>query len=255
VGVLRAKPVLPDPQRAKRQIEIRPPESEHFALTQAEHERDGPSGAVPALRSSGKDLLNLVQLVRLNLLVLHARRLGQRDGIPADVTTPDCLAERGLGRPVDLVSVAGLVPSRLHLGVELLEVVRLNAFEPVLAKSGNEVVVDRIPVRVGRRVADGRRRDVLDPVDEPLLHGPGRASLAHGPGVALLLQCRRWAHEVPKVCEQTTPREKLVRMYFDDSSDPRGVYPRDVCPPCADHITFARTRGGERLTVDPGERS
>ena len=67
--------------------------------------------------------------------------------------------------------------------------------------------------------------------------------------------CRRWAHEVPKVCEQTTPREKLVRMYFDDSSDPRGVYPRDVCPPCADHITFARSRGGEHLTTEPSERS
>ena len=67
--------------------------------------------------------------------------------------------------------------------------------------------------------------------------------------------CRRWAHDVPKVCEQTTPREKLVRMYFDDDSDPRGVYPRDVCPPCADHITFARSRGGERLAAEPSEQS
>ena len=65
--------------------------------------------------------------------------------------------------------------------------------------------------------------------------------------------CRRWAHEAPKVCEQNPPRAKLVRMYFDDDSDPRGVYPRDVCAPCADHITFARTRGGERLAAEPGE--
>lgn len=65
--------------------------------------------------------------------------------------------------------------------------------------------------------------------------------------------CQRWAHEVPKVCQPTTPRAKLVRMYFDDADDPRGVYPRNVCTPCADHITFARSRGGERLATQPNE--
>jgi hypothetical protein len=40
-------------------------------------------------------------------------------------------------------------------------------------------------------------------------------------------------------------------MYFHDTDDPREVYPRSVCRPCADHITYARSRGGERLTAVP----
>ena len=63
--------------------------------------------------------------------------------------------------------------------------------------------------------------------------------------------CRRWAHEAPKVCEVDPPTPGLVRMYFDDTDDPRGVYPRDVCRPCADHIKSARRRGGERMAAGP----
>jgi hypothetical protein len=53
---------------------------------------------------------------------------------------------------------------------------------------------------------------------------------------------------VPKVCEFDPPAERLVRMHFDDTADPRGVYPRDVRRPCAEHIKAARRRGGERST-------
>jgi hypothetical protein len=63
--------------------------------------------------------------------------------------------------------------------------------------------------------------------------------------------CRRWAHEAWKVCKQEVPEERLVRLYFDDETDPRGVYHRDVCPTCAEHIKFARSRGGESLTTAP----
>jgi len=63
--------------------------------------------------------------------------------------------------------------------------------------------------------------------------------------------CRRWAHEAWQVCEIDPSAEHLVRMYFDAAADPRGVYPRDVCRPCADHIKWARSRGGERMTAGP----
>lgn len=61
--------------------------------------------------------------------------------------------------------------------------------------------------------------------------------------------CRGWAHEAWKVCESNTPNDRLVRLYFNDTASLRGVYPRDVCPTCAEHIKSARTRGGEVLTV------
>jgi hypothetical protein len=70
--------------------------------------------------------------------------------------------------------------------------------------------------------------------------------------------CRRWAHQAWQVCEVDPPTDRLVRMYFDDTADPRGVYPRDVCEVCAVHIKSARQRGGERMTAGPalatGER-
>ena len=62
--------------------------------------------------------------------------------------------------------------------------------------------------------------------------------------------CRRWAHEAWKVCESNAPKGRLVRLYFDDTADPRGVYPRDVCLPCAEHIKSARARGGEVLAPE-----
>jgi hypothetical protein len=62
--------------------------------------------------------------------------------------------------------------------------------------------------------------------------------------------CRRWAHEAWRVCELNAPRDRLVRLYFDDTADPRGVYPRDVCPTCAEHIKSARARGGEVLAPE-----
>jgi hypothetical protein len=67
--------------------------------------------------------------------------------------------------------------------------------------------------------------------------------------------CRRWAHEAWHVCEVNPPTERLVRMYFGDTVDPRDVYPRDVCRPCADHIRSARQRGGERMAAGPDRES
>ena len=63
--------------------------------------------------------------------------------------------------------------------------------------------------------------------------------------------CPRWAHAGWKVCQRSIPADRLTRLYFDDTTDPRGVYPRDVCPPCAEHIKSARSRGGEHLTTGP----
>ena len=62
--------------------------------------------------------------------------------------------------------------------------------------------------------------------------------------------CRRWAHQAWKVCESNAPKDRLVRLYFDETADPRGVYPRDVCPTCAEHIKSARARGGEVLAPE-----
>lgn len=63
--------------------------------------------------------------------------------------------------------------------------------------------------------------------------------------------CRRWAHAAWQVCEVDPPTGQLVRMYFDDTADPRGVYPRDVCRVCSVHIKSARQRGGERMAAAP----
>ena len=57
--------------------------------------------------------------------------------------------------------------------------------------------------------------------------------------------CRRWAHEAWKVCESNAPKDRLVRLYFDDTADPRGV-----CPTCAEHIKSARARGGGVLAPE-----
>lgn len=59
-----------------------------------------------------------------------------------------------------LVSSAGGATVRDHPGVQLLEVLRLQAVEPVRADSGDQVTPNGDPVPVERVRPDHRRRDV-----------------------------------------------------------------------------------------------
>lgn len=65
--------------------------------------------------------------------------------------------------------------------------------------------------------------------------------------------CGRWAHKASGVCLMIVPEGLLEKLYFEDDLNPVGPYPRRVCAPCADHVVYARHRGGER--VDPPTRA
>ena len=59
--------------------------------------------------------------------------------------------------------------------------------------------------------------------------------------------CARWAHLVSRVCEQETAVSELTLMFFESDLNPTGTFSRRMCGPCAEHIEFARSRGGEHL--------
>lgn len=59
--------------------------------------------------------------------------------------------------------------------------------------------------------------------------------------------CARWAHKAAGICLVVVSPGQLEQMYFEDDLNPVGPYPRRVCAPCAEHIVYARHRGGERI--------
>lgn len=64
----------------------------------------------------------------------------------------------------------------------------LQPLKAVGAQAGDEVVVDRHPITVDGVLRYVRGGDVLDPVDEPRLHGPGLTGIADGALVTLAFQ-------------------------------------------------------------------
>jgi hypothetical protein len=62
--------------------------------------------------------------------------------------------------------------------------------------------------------------------------------------------CARWAHKAAGICLGIVSAGQLKQMTFEDDLNPVGPYPRRVCAPCADHIVYARHRGGERIGSD-----
>ena len=186
--VLRPQPAGADPEDAGVQVDVRPVETEHFALAEAERQCDRPPRGVPTLAGCVEDEPDLVDSVRLDLLLLDPRRPGQRSDVLCDLPPTYRLPERCAHRPMHLVR--GRRPSSGvdHLPVQPLQVVGLQTVEALPAKVRYEVVPHGDAVGVVRRAPHRWRSDVLQPVLQPGLDGPADAGGGRCAVIALSLK-------------------------------------------------------------------
>ena len=122
---------------------------------------------------------------------------GPRSGAPSpappvahDVPAAVRLAERCARGPVHLVGVGRPRPVEDHPRVELLEVLRADLVDPMLAETEDEVLLHRRAVRAVRLVLDRRPRDVLQPMREPRLDGHARPAFRVVPASRSLSNAR-----------------------------------------------------------------
>jgi len=84
----------------------------------------------------GQDAVDLIGFEGIDFGVFNTWRFGQGHGIAGDVTTLERLTERGARGAVHLVRCARLEAPRLHPGIQLFEVLGLDAVNPVSAEAG-----------------------------------------------------------------------------------------------------------------------
>jgi hypothetical protein len=157
-------------------------------LSTAQGQSHDEAHPVAAGQCSLDDKLDLFGVERLYFFLFDAGCLRQCHKVSCDVTALVGLAERRACGAVGVVRGAGLATGSLDLAVERLEVFGLDPVDPVRTESRDEVDVDGRSVSGQRLVPDERRRDVLYPVGEPLLDGPGAARFAYFPGAPLLFE-------------------------------------------------------------------
>src|SRR6516164_3574460 len=158
-------------------VQSRPFQPECLALAEPQCQRDDEPHSVALVQCQGQDAVDLVGLKGIDFSVFDAWRFGQSHGIASDMTTFEGLAERGARGAVHLMRRTGLEASGLHPGIQLFEVLGLDAVDPVGAEAGYQVLVHRSAVAEIGLVAYRWPGDVLKPVDEPPLHGPRPARL------------------------------------------------------------------------------
>ncbi len=141
-----------------------------FSLPRAEREYE-PDTVSPRERGH-QEPPDLVRLERLDLVFFDARRLCELHQIAGDVLAEKGFAERSPCGAVHLVRRCCFEPGLEHLRVQLLEVLRLDLVDAVRAQIRNEVLVHLGAVRVPGLVADGRKRDVFEPVSQPIFDRP-----------------------------------------------------------------------------------
>ncbi len=117
-----------------------------------------------------------------------------RRDVSRQVPATQRFAERRSDRPVHLVGCAGLRAASDQLLVKPLQMLRLEPVEAVLAQAGDQVFDHRGAVGGVAGVAKVRLRDVLQPVDEPVSHGPALAGPVYSTLLAMPLQRSHLLH-------------------------------------------------------------
>src|SRR5262249_61196979 len=144
-----------------------------------------PAAPVGAPGARSGDPLPPLPRVGLDLLlVVQTRPFRDGSDVAGGAPTPHRLTERGPDGAVRLVDGGRLAPVADHPGVQAFEVFWFQAVQPVRTDTRDEVHSDGDLVRVQRVPTQPLRRDVPDPVGQPLLDCPGPAGLADVPVVA-----------------------------------------------------------------------
>lgn len=92
---------------AKFEVDVVPLHAEDLALAQPEGERDDPAGGVAVLARFGEEALDLLDRVRLDLLLFNLGGLGDGGGVRGEVLAAHGLVQRRTDRAVSLVGGAG----------------------------------------------------------------------------------------------------------------------------------------------------
>ena len=182
-----------NPQRARLRAVAVPAHPDGLALSRPDGQREHETHAVAASQCGLDQPLDVLDLERLDLLILYMRRLRERDRVADDVPATQRLGERCARCAVHLVRGRRTCTTRDHPCVEPLEVLRRNLVDPMLPHARRQVLVYRGAVRPVRLVLDRRPGDVLHPVRQPGLHGRRAAGLTDCAALALpfeLADCR-----------------------------------------------------------------
>ena len=146
-----------DADRSFLQVHVVPGEPERLALAQAEGERQRPPGTVAPSSGGFQKPLDLRHVVRLDVVGLQLRCLGQQHWVASQVGPPDCLIQCGPERAMDVVNAAWRQPIELELGVQPLHVVWRQPFQAVCTEAGDQVLVHVDQVAVVGVLGDMRR--------------------------------------------------------------------------------------------------
>ena len=179
-------PELPaDLDRARVQVHVFPAEPERLGLPDAHRERDRPARAVAAVRGGRKDAVRLFTGQRLDISLFAGRRVDEQGNVVAGLAAfPGDL--QGAGQdPVDLQDGVRLELLPGEPGVEGVQVLGLEAVEPVPAELGDDPPADlRLIGAVQRCLGDRARCDGRQPCLHPVGDGEWLAGLAGLAGVA-----------------------------------------------------------------------
>src|SRR5262249_58142489 len=120
-------------------VQPRPFQPECLALAQPKRQGDDEPHSVALAERQRQDALDLLGLEGINLCLFDPRGLGEGDGIPGNVAALERLSEGSSGGAMYLVRSAGPEPVRQHPCVQLLEVLGLDAVDPVCAEPGYQM--------------------------------------------------------------------------------------------------------------------
>jgi len=134
-----------------------PFQSECLTSAESQRQRDDEPRSVAFAQGKGQDVVDFLDLEGIDFNVFDTGRFRQRHGIASDVAALECFAERCACGPVHLMRGAGLEASGLHSGIQLFEVLGLDAVDPVGAEAGYQVLV-YCSARRRRQKASGRIR-------------------------------------------------------------------------------------------------
>ncbi|HZL06604.1 MAG TPA: hypothetical protein VFE45_14525 [Coriobacteriia bacterium] len=157
------------------QVDVGPREPEHLTATQPQRDREHERHSVGLVLGGGKDAPRLVDRERLELGRVVARGVGEADRVAREAPSSDGVVEglvQGAAHVVDRPGVQAL--GEQH-GVQVLDVLGLEAVQPVPADRRVDVPVhvDRVPGQGAGTHAHSRGGE---PVGQPSLQARGVAS-------------------------------------------------------------------------------
>ena len=179
-----------DGERADVEVDVGPAKPQRLGLAEAYGQRDSPPRWVAALLGGLQHSPRLIDRQReCRRGALDGRRVDERRHVAHDFPALHGDAQSARQHPVQAENGRGgqalVVEQR---AVQLFQVLWLQTVEAVVTDAGAQVQADQRLVALQGASADAARRDVLEPVVEPVADGRCSASCLGSSCVALGLQ-------------------------------------------------------------------